>query len=136
MKSNKGQFKKCLKPWNFGKKGLKRKRKKTGITAVNNKPINSERMHMGYIQIKTGNSPSIWKMKHIIIWESINGKISSSNILIFKDGNKLNCSIDNLELMSRGVRVRLNNYEYEKVSKEIKPSIKILAEVEQKAFEL
>lgn len=35
------------------------------------------------------------------IWESVNGPIPKDKCVVFKDGNPMNCSIDNLELKSK-----------------------------------
>ena len=58
-----------------------------------------ERIHKGYVEIKV-KQPSVWKFKHIYIWEQAYGKLPKGYVLLFKDGNKLNCSLDNLLLVS------------------------------------
>lgn len=42
-----------------------------------------------------------WEFVHRAVWEEHNGKVPDGMIVMFKDGNKLNCSIDNLMLARR-----------------------------------
>ena len=39
-------------------------------------------------------------MKHYYIWEKTNGKIPKGYYLCFKDGNTLNCELENLYLVT------------------------------------
>ena len=61
----------------------------------------------GYIMVKVAE-PKHWKLKHYIVWEEHNGPIPAGHAIIFLDGNKLNCSIENLRMVNRGTLVRLN----------------------------
>lgn len=56
----------------------------------------------GFIQIKMPTHP--WQMKHIVMWIINNGDIPPGYYIAFKDNNKSNISIDNLEL-----RILTNN---------------------------
>lgn len=42
-----------------------------------------------------------WKPKHIILWEKYKGKIPEGHKLIFIDGNRENCTIENLTLVTK-----------------------------------
>lgn len=42
-----------------------------------------------------------WEMLHRAVWEEHHGKIPDGMMVTFKDGNKENCTIDNLELITR-----------------------------------
>lgn len=64
------------------------------------KPIGSERINCdGYVYIKADNSRR-WKTKQRVIWESINGPVPESHVVIFADGDKQNFASDNLLLIS------------------------------------
>lgn len=65
-------------------------------------PIGTERKHQGYIEIKV-KQPDKWVKKHIYIYEKVYGKIPKGKCLLFKDGNKMNCSLDNLILIDRNI---------------------------------
>lgn len=56
-----------------------------------------------------------WEFLHRAVWEKHNGKIPEGMYIIFKDGNKLNCDIENLLMVSRGENAELNkgNYRFE-----------------------
>ena len=46
---------------------------------------------------------------HQHLWENANGKIPKSHCLWFKDGDSLNCCLDNLELITREVNMYRNS---------------------------
>ena len=49
-----------------------------------------------------------WEFLHRAVWEEHNGPIPENGYIIFKDGDKLNCNIDNLMLISRAENAILN----------------------------
>lgn len=88
---------------------------KKGGLPPNTKPIGYERITKdGYIEVKTKMKPSNpkcndnFKGKHILVWEQANGKIPTGYKVIFKDGNKLNVSLDNLALVSNAELLELS----------------------------
>lgn len=107
-----GRFVKGQKSYNKGLKqtdymtpeGIERSkptRFQKGQTPANHKPVGSERVNVeGYIEIKVAE-PRTWKLKNRVVWEQVNGPIPKGKMVIFLDKNKLNCSIDNLELIDR-----------------------------------
>ena len=60
----------------------------------------------GWVEIKV--SPKKWEKKHHYVWEKHNGKIPKNHFIGFKDGNPLNCDINNLELISYADRIIFN----------------------------
>jgi len=52
---------------------------------------------------------NIWVPLHIHIWENANGKVPAKHCVRFKDGNPLNCEIDNLALISKKDSYRQNS---------------------------
>lgn len=46
---------------------------------------------------------------HRQVWESIHGKISEGYTVVFLNGNKLDCSIDNLACVSNAVLAKMIN---------------------------
>lgn len=81
---------------------------KKGQTPINCRPIGSERIDSkdGYILVKVTEKK--WIPKHRKVWEEINGPIPKGYIVIFLDGDKLNCSIENLKMISKSQNARLN----------------------------
>lgn len=66
-------------------------------------PIGAEIELDGYVYVKIDDKPKSqrtnWKLKHHIIYESINGPIPKGKCLIFLDQNKKNFDISNLALV-------------------------------------
>ena len=95
---------------------------KKGNTPQNYRTVGSERINVdGYIEIKV-KDPRTWKLKHRVIWEKNNGKIPKGMMVIFKDNNPLNCSVDNLMLVSKDENLKMNRIganEYTGIEKEI-----------------
>lgn len=65
-------------------------------------PLGSEVFREGYVMVKVAQ-PNIWRFKSHIVWEEHNGAIPPGHIITYKDGDPLNCDIDNLILISRRV---------------------------------
>ena len=62
----------------------------------------------GFVEIKTNRGRTGWEKKSHYIWEQHNGKIPKNHFIGFKDGNPLNCDINNLELISYADRIIFN----------------------------
>ena len=140
-----GQFKKGHINWNKGTKGICKPNSgsfKKGNTPGNLKPLGHERICSkdGFILIKiveknpyTGASTR-YKHKHVYVWEQENGKTPEGMVIVFRDGIKLNCELDNLMLLSRAELLRINQKGYKDAPGELKPSILALARLEVKIF--
>ena len=109
-KYNKGQFKKDHKPHNTKYNGHER--------------INKE----GYVEIRL--SERNYRLKHLHVWEKVNGNVPKGYCLKFIDGNKLNININNIKLMTRAENM-LNNSVHD-YPKEIIPSLIILKKLNNK----
>lgn len=58
----------------------------------------------GYLFTKTENG---WQMLHKVVWEKANGKKPDGTQIIFLDGDKTNCNLDNLYCVSGRVHREL-----------------------------
>jgi len=97
--------------WNKGKPFEARGRSaetqfKSGSKPHSYAPIGSERLSKeGYLQRKltdTGYGPADWVPVHHIVWmEAGNPRPKRSEALVFRDRNKRNFALENLELISR-----------------------------------
>jgi hypothetical protein len=111
---------------------------KKGDIAYNSVPIGTEVEKDGYIwiKIKNGSGKQNWIQKHRLLWEQYHGKIPKGYVLIFKDGNKKNITLDNLALVSRKELLILNDYELRFNKKEITESginiAKLISEIRRK----
>lgn len=113
------QFKKGFTPWNKGKKfpGTGRSLEtqfQKGHKPSNWKPIGSERISKeGYLQRKmtdTGVTRKDFVPAHHLVWVEHTGQqVPKGYALTFKDGNKTNLNISNLELLSRADLMRRNS---------------------------
>ena len=133
-KFKKGQvpFNKGMKGVNFGGVNGEKTQFKKGRMPVNHRPVGSERVSVfGYIEIKVAE-PKTWRMKHQVIWEEANGPIPKGHVIIFGDGNKLNCDINNLLLISRKKLVRMNQNHLIKDDIELTKTGIVIADIIQK----
>ena len=138
-----GRFTAGTIPVNKGTKGLTGANKTSfspGNPPANIRDIGSERLDKdGMILIKvpvanpyTG-SATRYIHKHIWIWEQANGPRPPNTRIIFKDGDRTNCDISNLLMVSAAEHICLNINGYRSASPDIKPSIMALSKLEAKA---
>lgn len=107
--SNKGCFQKGSIPWNKGMKGYdaggraRKTRFKPGSVPPNRRPVGSTRLTKeGYIEIKIEEGNRKWRLLHREVWKRHFGEYPAKDmVIVFKDGNRLNTDISNLELISR-----------------------------------
>lgn len=115
-----GRFRPGHNTWNKGMKGLDIGGKATrfqpghrgGKAAEIYKPIGTERVSKdGYLERKIHDGmplQSRWRAVHLLVWEEANGPLPASHAIAFKDGNKRNTALDNLECISRAELMRRN----------------------------
>ena len=118
---DKFRFKKGQVSHNKGKKmspeayeKVKKSMFKPGQIPYNSKPIGYERIcpvdKIIFIKVSE-RGPMVSKSRYI--WEQHNGPIPKGSVVSFKDGNRLNCDIDNLFLTTQEeimLRNSLHNY--------------------------
>lgn len=139
-----GCFQEGHRPWNTGTKGLVPPNSgqfRPGNVPANSKEMGFERVNVyGYLEVKVAErnpytgAPTRFKLKHIAIWEAANGPIPRGCVVRFIDGDKLNCALENLELASWAENLRLNQLGYADAPAEAKPTVKLMARLEVKAF--
>lgn len=109
-----GRFKKGNTPVNKGKKGYcppgcEKGHFKKGHTPHNKTPIGTVlRKADGDLWKKIGEGARDWKQLHILRWEEQNGPVPNGYKLIFKDGNRDNCNLDNLAIVSNAENFVMN----------------------------
>ena len=77
---------------------------KKGHTPLNQLPVGAVTVVNGYKLRKkqmTGGQWERWEMLHRAIWEEHNGPIPEDSVVVFKDGDPLNCELENLMLVTR-----------------------------------
>lgn len=110
-----GRFRKGHIPVNKGQKGVcapgcEKSWFKPGHIPKNHRPVGSERVTRdGYVEVKVAE-PNKWRLKHIIVYEEVHGKIPKGCTVFFLDGNKQNTAITNLKLITRAELLIINRY--------------------------
>lgn len=101
---------------------------KKGNTPHNHKSVGYQRITQdGYIEVKT-EEPNIFKIKHRLVWEKEFGEIPAGHNIQFKDGNRLNCELENLYIITRADQVNINN-SINRYPDDIKKAIRMLAKL-------
>lgn len=77
------------------------------------KPVGSERISKdGYLERKINEDMPFqrrWRAVHLIVWEEKNGPLPKGHAIVFRDGDKANLDLDNLELVTRADLMRRNS---------------------------
>lgn len=133
MQGYRTRYAKENKPWNVGKKGIciggEETQFKRGNLPSTHLQVGSEAEREGILLIKTAE-PNVWMRKHIAVWEMHYGTVPDGYVVSFRDGNKMNCVIDNLFLVSRGALVSVAKRGLRDENPEINYSTHLLTELE------
>jgi hypothetical protein len=85
----------------------------------------------GYLEIKVAEGMHQWRLLHREIWKQNHGAYPDKGMaLAFRDGNKLNCSIENLELITR--RQLMDRNTVHNLPEEIKEVIRLNGVIRRK----
>jgi hypothetical protein len=134
-----GMFLKGHVPFNKGKKQheymseevierSKATRFKKGQIPPNTRRIGDERINVyGYVEVKTDKG---FILKHRLIWEEKNGPVPKGCILRFKNGNKQDLRIENIELLTFSQNMRANSIH--NYSPDIKTAIRNIANIKRR----
>ena len=99
-----------------------------GTVPPNYRTIGSERIDKdGYILIKVRKGLRGWELKHRMIWLDANGAIPNGYNIQFKDGNRLNCKLDNLYMISKSEQMSQNTIQ--RYSPEVKTAIRRISKL-------
>ena len=142
-----GCFEKGHVNWNAGTKGLTSANKnsfKPGEKPKNSKPLGHERIDKrdGTILIKVAEpnpytpAKTRYKAKAVVVWEKHNGPKPKGHAITFRDNNNQNCEYENLMLLTKRELLQINRNGHGKVEPELKDTVKALADLQIKQFEL
>lgn len=85
---------------------------RSGIAVTLWKPIGTERLSKdGYLERKINNDLPLqrrWRAVHLILWESANGPLPSGHAIAFRNGDKTDIRLDNLECITRAALMARN----------------------------
>jgi HNH endonuclease len=141
-----GHFIKGNVSWNNGTKGLIKANSgtfKKGNQPANQKPLGHERICTkdGYALIKVAEAnpytgaKTRYRHKHQVVWEENHGPIPKGFIVTFRDGNKTNFDIGNLELIDRNHLCRYNFQRVNSLPSELIPTMKKVVNLKVKIME-
>lgn len=90
--------------WSTGR--MKETQFKKGEPNRNVMPIGSTRLIDGYLYRKVSDVPYVaytvnWKPEHLLLWTDTHGPVPEGHVLVFKNGDRQDIRLDNLELISR-----------------------------------
>lgn len=112
------RFKKGQEAWNKGKSYVAGGRSaetrfKKGEKPHTWLPVGSERITKDGIRQRkvtdSGYPPNDWKSVHSLLWEEHHGPIPKGHVVVFRNGNREEIRIENLEMITRGELARRNS---------------------------
>lgn len=106
--------------WTRGKKGWqaggrsKETQFKKGHKPSNTwRPVGAERISKDGILYRkvsdTGDKKTDWRAVHVLLWEERNGPLPDGMIVVFRDKNRKNFDIGNLEALTRSEHMKRNS---------------------------
>ncbi len=127
-----GKFSPGAAPWNAGTKGL------TGANEMSYKPgtLPPKTRPVGFESVKSDGSIlvkvsadwnekrqrfGIWQPKHKIVWEQHHGQVPDDKIIQFLNGDRSDCRIENLTLITHSVLKSLCHIKFWEQPDEVKP---------------
>lgn len=89
-----------------------KKGQRSGVAVRLWKAIGTERISKdGYLERKINNDLPArrrWRAVHLLLWESANGPLPRGHAVVFKNGDKTDIRLDNLDLITRADLMRRN----------------------------
>lgn len=82
------------------------------LNTLHDKAVTSRIDNKGNIYKWIRLSKAKWQMLHVYLWLTSGREIPAGHIVVFKDGNRDNCVLSNLQLMTRGQSLRINRKSY------------------------
>lgn len=134
MKSGRtGHFQKGNIPWSNGTKGVltgSATSFKKGNRPHNWVPVGTERYTTKdhYIKVKVAE-PNKWEFKHLLVWKQNYGPIPDGKVIVFKDGDRDNCSPENLQAIDRGVLAQYNKMQGGNLPPELRTAVRTVAAI-------
>jgi hypothetical protein len=84
-----------------------------GVARQRFQPIGATRWVGGYLYVKVSAEPGPWtrnwKLVHVRAWEAAHGPLPAGHALLFRNGDKSDTRVENLELVTRQELMRRNS---------------------------
>ena len=136
-----GHFEKGCIPANKGRKGYYAPGAEKGFFKKGNTPHNKlpvgtiKQKTDGYLWKKIGEGGRDWRQLHILLWEEANGPIPDKHLIVFRDGNPLNCVLENMMMVSTAENGIMNRYGLRSSNPELTETGLLVAKVKIAASE-
>jgi len=134
-----GHFPKGNVPYTAGTKGFVKPNSgnfKKGNRPHNAVPVGSTTVdEYGYHKIKVAE-PNVWEFIHRQVYERTHGPIPADHNIVFINGDRDDCSLENLELVTQSEHAVRNRFGYSKLPTELKPIAKTVVRLRMKAAAL
>jgi Mor family transcriptional regulator len=111
-----------IKPTQFKKGGLPANTKHDGAIVLRH-----DKSGQSYYYIRIAKAK--WALLHAKIYQDAHGPIPKNHIIVFKDRNSLNVTLDNLECITRQENMLRNSFH--RLTPEIKQTIKVLTKLKK-----
>lgn len=89
-----------------------RKGERRGVAVKLYQPVGTERVSKdGYLERKVNDDLPLqrrWRAVHLVVWEAANGPLPKGHAIAFKNGDKRDIRLDNLECITRAALMRRN----------------------------
>lgn len=99
-----------------------------GVAVKLYKPIGSERVTIdGYLERKINDAMPLqkrWRAVHVLLWEAVHGPVPPGHAIVFRNGDKADIRIDNLERLSRADLMKRNSVHH--LPKELAAAVQLL----------
>lgn len=95
-------------------------------------PIGAERVRDGYLYRKVrddGPMHKRWEMVHRLNWVAVHGQIPDGHVVVFRNGNRMEVEVENLELISRQQLAARNTIH--RYPREVKDLIRLNAKLQR-----
>lgn len=79
---------------------------RSGLAAHHWMPVGSTRLVDGYVYRKVSDTPNVpwtvnWTLEHHLVWRAAYGPIPRRHAIVFRNGDKTDVRLENLELVTR-----------------------------------
>lgn len=134
------RFQKGHTAWNKGRKGQQAEGCQATQFRKGNKPhtwvpIGTEQIRDGYLwrKVTDNGSRHDWRQVHVMLWEQHHGPAPAGLILVFRDRDRTNIQLGNLELITRAENCRRNSIH--RYPPELKEVIRLQKKLQRKLKE-
>lgn len=129
-------FNKGLRRPGYGPGRMKETQFKKGQMPTTKRELGDLRLNAdGYVDMKVSEElgANAWRAFHVVLWEDANGPVPRSHALIFRDRDRLNIDLPNIELISRAGLCRRNSIH--NLPPAIKGAIHVLGQLKRRIRE-